>query len=433
MSDGKAPNLFLSIVTRTMGDRMLELADVFECLKVQDCQDFEFIVVGHKLTDEGKNQIENLISNQQEAFRNKTRLITVDHGGRTAPLNTGFASARGRYIAILDDDDVVYQNWVSVFAALEEESSGKVLHAFGDLQVWEKAVGADGEIIRRPKEPINKEYCVDFNMLDQLAGNRCPPFTLAFPARIFQECGIHFDESLSTYEDWDYLMQAAFICGCTNARVETGLYRIWKNTDNSLTSHSKAEWQENFEYVKRKMAGNSLTLSPEEVGELIERMAVYLDIERKTDDIKAHNEALLSEGASRLKNARLYIDTGKGYDEDNTLEGLLSIEQNTFRIEYANVGIFGAPVKYRWDPTENESLFIENIRIELIRTDGSQNWVDYKKLRTNGMKYARGIYCISKDPNISFPAGKVEAKKVIVSGDCHMNIPSEIITELRVR
>lgn len=56
-----------------------------------------------------------LIEEFPASLREKISVHTVRGGNRSTPLNAGFAAARGEYIVALDDDDLVFANWVQVF------------------------------------------------------------------------------------------------------------------------------------------------------------------------------------------------------------------------------------------------------------------------------------------------------------------------------
>lgn len=125
---------FLSIVTRTQGTRIHCLVEYFTCLSAQTCRDFEVFVVGHRLSVKQQIAIEQILEDLPVWLREKTRLLRVDHGNRTHPLNVGFEAAHGRYIAILDDDDLPMGNWVEGFKQISTMHDGRLLRCVSVLQ-----------------------------------------------------------------------------------------------------------------------------------------------------------------------------------------------------------------------------------------------------------------------------------------------------------
>ena len=105
---------FLSIIMRTQGKRKLELEEALLSVYGQCDQDYELLLMGHNLDDEGKENVDKIIDETPKDLRDKIRYIDVIGGTRTTPLIRGFEEARGQYVAILDDDDIVFDNWVEV-------------------------------------------------------------------------------------------------------------------------------------------------------------------------------------------------------------------------------------------------------------------------------------------------------------------------------
>ncbi|MDR3364545.1 MAG: glycosyltransferase family 2 protein [Clostridiales Family XIII bacterium] len=258
----------MSIITRTQGKRPAALREVFECLEAQSCGDFEILLMEHKITPEGKAAADGVLAGISDALREKLTVVPVGRGNRTAPLHEGFMAAKGRYISILDDDDIVYPNWVENFLKLEKNHAGKVLHCWTIEQKWESAADENGETVLRAIGGGLRTHCKDFDLPDQLTVNYCPPISLAFPAAAYQGLGIRFDESLTTTEDWDLLMRTVFACGIADIREVGGLYRVW-TSGNAKTAHSEAEWEKNKLAVRQKFVDHPPVFTGKDIRDLI--------------------------------------------------------------------------------------------------------------------------------------------------------------------
>ncbi|AIV90185.1 methyltransferase domain-containing protein [Burkholderia pseudomallei] len=253
LADPKEARPFLSIVTRTQAKRLGNLRDVLLCLTAQTCQDFEILVVTHKVDGEPYYAVRRIVEDLPESIRNRARVLRCDRGGRTAPLNDGFAAARGHYVAILDDDELVFAHWVETFKKLSEKAAGCVLRATAAEQdIVSTGVRPDGALGYRTVSAITTPYPAHFDLFEHLSQNYSPPVSLAFPRVAFQELGIRFDESLDTAEDWDFEMRTAFVCGVESSPEITGIYRKWRSGESSFSIHSQDEWRRDYEKIVAK-------------------------------------------------------------------------------------------------------------------------------------------------------------------------------------
>lgn len=265
---------FLTVVTRTQGQRLASLRETLLCLSAQSDQDFEVLVVGHCLTLEQQLRVERVIADQHASMRAKTRLVKVDRGERAAPLNVAFSEASGRYVAMLDDDDLVFGHWVETFKTIHEQNPGKILRATTVSQKWDKIPSGGDELATRCKSGFKAEYPDHFDLFDHLIENRSPLHSLAFPRSAYCDLGFRFDESLTTAEDWDFIIRTAPLTGVAESKNVTCVYRRWENVSNSATVHSEHEWKENYQHTLRKVDSIPLLLPAgytRRVRELMER------------------------------------------------------------------------------------------------------------------------------------------------------------------
>lgn len=253
---------FLTIVTRTVGDRPQELNEVLLCLTGQECTDFEVLVVGHNLTLENQLKVESVINSTPEWIRSKIRLIRVNGGNRSTPLNAGFQEAKGEYISILDDDDIVFSNWVEEFHSLSKQNYGKILKSVSVRQEFEPVKTVHSSKASMAISQFHRDYPAEFDYITMLHHNQCPGLCLAFPRSVFHDFGMRFDETINTIEDWDFILRATFMCGVASSPVVTNIYRWWVKGSSSQTLHLTQEWEENYRYVQNKINKRYLILPP---------------------------------------------------------------------------------------------------------------------------------------------------------------------------
>ncbi|PSD17178.1 glycosyl transferase family A [Stenotrophomonas maltophilia] len=267
---------FLSVVIRTVGRRIETLRESLLCLTAQTCQDFEIIIAGHNLDVQRQIAVEQLIAELHEDVRVRARLIIVDGGGRSAPLNAGFLSAEGRYVVAFDDDDLVFGNWVETFRSLEEANPGQLLRATAAAQDWDRIRRADG-VASRAISGMRMIYPDKFELIAHLVENRTPLHSIAFPRVLFSDLGYRFDPDLSTAEDWDLIVRVAPLSGVASSKAVTALYRLWKCGDNSASAHDQFEWQSNYFKTLKKINATPLLLP---AGSVVRLRKMYLALER---------------------------------------------------------------------------------------------------------------------------------------------------------
>jgi len=249
-SDKSIP--FLSIVMRTQGKRPQALAEALLCLTAQSDLDFEVLIIGHNLDTDRFNLVSDIISETPYWFREKIRYISAFGGNRTLPLQRGFQEARGEYITAFDDDDLVLDHWVETFHEMANKYPGRLLHSYAVGQNWRAVKTSKGMDALEAYGSPQVQFCKKFNPVDQLIVNNCPFLSIAFPAYLYQKLNLHFDDTLSTAEDWDYLMRSLFICGVAEKEEVTCVYRLWENIESSLTLHNKEEWKYNYKQILQK-------------------------------------------------------------------------------------------------------------------------------------------------------------------------------------
>ena len=249
-ADESAP--FLSVIMRTQGKRFEALKEALLCLQSQTDDDFEIILIVHKADDEGKASVLKLLDTLTPDFKTKLRHEFLDTGTRTAPLNYGASLARGSYFAMLDDDDLLFDNWVENFHTAAIKHPKTVIRCYGCTQVWKAVETTTGTRLKSNGTIVN-QYCTPFQLLAHLEDNQTPISCVAIPAFCYHLLGLHFDDTLTTAEDWDYIMRCILTVGVHDTERITFLYRLWSNLETSRTIHAKKEWSKNRKAIYKKL------------------------------------------------------------------------------------------------------------------------------------------------------------------------------------
>jgi hypothetical protein len=276
---------FLTIVTRTQGKRLHCLEDMFTCLAGQTDRDFEVLVVAHRIDEADLTPVSDLVDSLPAWLRDVVRIVRVERPGRAAPLNEGFAAARGRYIVALDDDDTVLSHYVETFKSRAATNDGQLLRVVAVRQDIAPVGDLDTLCPVSVDDPF-REWPMDFALVAHLTANYSPFMSVAFPRGAFHDLGLRFDETLDTTEDWDFIVRCAALLGVSSIREITCVYRWWVHTGSSREVHSKAEWDEARLRVQRRFEESVLLLQP---GETV-RLVHSLESTRRAAD-KSHRMA----------------------------------------------------------------------------------------------------------------------------------------------
>lgn len=278
---------FLSIVMRTQGRRIQELREAMLCLGAQSSQDFEVLVVAHKTNAAEQKAVEVVIDDQPPALRERIRLILLDRGQRSAPINAGIEAATGRYVAIFDDDDVVMGDWVKEFGDAEREHGGRILRAIALKQ------GASVDTVRglpgiRSTTAPERAYDHDFSLSGHLVANQSPPISWIFPRSLAVHFGMGYDDSMTTTEDWEFLLRAAQVAGVTDISRGTAIYRWWETRESSRTAHPVDEWAQNQREIERRIDSRPFLLPAGETRELRADLQELAQLRKRTKQMQRH-------------------------------------------------------------------------------------------------------------------------------------------------
>lgn len=391
-------SIFLSIVIRTQGKRPESLREVLLNLDGQTCDNFEVILIGHKLNKSQELLVNNIISEQQISLREKIRFYKVDDGTRTTPLNYGFAYSKGKYISILDDDDVIFDNWVEEFFKASIENEGRMLHSYCYSQDWTSNCNENYNNCLRSEHKPSAVFCKDYDFIEEYKLNVCPPVSLAFPSYCFKELCMYFDESLNTTEDWDYILRIANVAGYFNIETPTCIYRNWINSENSHTLHNEEEWKKNYYLIIDKL---------KQTPKLFDSSYKF-DSSHKFDLVNKSDEIIQND---KFFSVKLYADLGSGFSENYSTESISQVDNGCFDVIFSGSLFESNNVKrIRIDPTEDGLVTVKNISCRVLYEDLTESTFGIKDCSHNGLKIYDSIFFPLTDPNLIF---KVNRKKII--------------------
>lgn len=281
---------FLTVITRTQGLRIIPLQDTLMSLAGQTCADFEVLIVCHRCDATRAAEAQNLVAAFPASLRERVTILRCETPGRAAPINLAFTHARGRYAAVLDDDDLVFAHWVESFRRLAGETSGTLLRALCVKQ-HHLAAHSAGVSYPMPRSRPSFAWPRTYNVFDHLVKNDTPFMSIAFPATAFREMGMRLDETLETTEDWDFITRCALLLGVRSSTETTALYRWWTEGQSSLLTITAADWEGAISRIQGRLNAGPLLLPAGTIEYLLQRRADMAERDKlalRNDWLAAH-------------------------------------------------------------------------------------------------------------------------------------------------
>jgi hypothetical protein len=205
-----------------------------------------------------------LVATFADEFASRVRVEQVAGGGRAAPLNTGLRLARGRYIACLDDDDLVTADWAESFQQCAEQGPGKVARSIC-LARHIRASEPDEQGTRAHRVTLTRplaEFADQFDALLHFRRNATPLMSFALPRALVSELHLTFDDNLIVCEDWDLLLRSALTVGVVDSGRVTSIYQRWDGEWTTTSHVSTEQWHAAHDQFLRGLDAKPLLLPP---------------------------------------------------------------------------------------------------------------------------------------------------------------------------
>lgn len=197
------------------------IAETLESLFAQSYQDFEAILVNDGSTDDTEARI--------APYRDRLVYIRQPNSGVMAARNAGLRAARGRYIALLDSDDLLLPRFLEVLVGmLESDPNLSVAYPNARYFGWPRHDGKLHQDVFPVAEPVT---------FDRVMRRECYIFgLLVFRREVIEAVG-GYDESLAgqgaeDFELWLRMLRRGYQFRFT--REVLALYR-WRQDSLSNT------------------------------------------------------------------------------------------------------------------------------------------------------------------------------------------------------
>jgi glycosyltransferase involved in cell wall biosynthesis len=272
---------FLTVITRTMGTRAT-LLDTLTSLAAQDDDDVEVLVMLN--TDEPglRRNVEAGLDTFEDNFRTRVRLHTVAEAHRVRPLNVGLDLATGRYVSVLDDDDIVFGDWVAQFRRVADRHDGRVLRCRAVDQFVE-ALESDDGVHAVATSGFLTSYKASFDLASHLVGGQSPQGSVAFPVDGLRSRGLRFDESMIVCEDLDFLLRCVAELGVVDTGTFGMVYRRWTSGHSSMHSVEPAVWEASLQQIVSRLDARALVLPPGSASRLYQAGVQEIEINKLSE------------------------------------------------------------------------------------------------------------------------------------------------------
>lgn len=248
-------NETLSVIIRChQRERLPFLEEAIFSLSIQDWTDLQIIVVIQNGDDNYVRDVREIILHQPWREDPKFIIRTVEFkrglDGRSALLNHGIKYSSGRFLAFLDDDDVVYQHgYKTLIDRLLKNDEGEEeapAIAVGGCRVAKTQRESDNWFISAKETP----FTFGRNRFDLFRDNFIPIHSYVIDRKNIDARDLYFDNDILPLEDYDFLLRLSskYDFDFSNLDVFVCEYRI--HNANSLP-YTEDATQEKIDKYRR--------------------------------------------------------------------------------------------------------------------------------------------------------------------------------------
>jgi len=224
----------ISVIVRTLNRKHL-LRKALTSLANQSFRDFAVVLV-----NDGGDSVQDLV----DEFSRHYPVAYINHEkskGRTAALNAGLANTKTKWVAILDDDDIVYPwHLATLYNQTLLKPDGRMFYSNYNRTLYQ-TTHQNAPILLKGVEPwpYDKDHL--------WVSNRIPMHSWLIASECFEKVGL-FDEHQSMLEDFEFLVRLSKDYPFIHVDRVTCEYRFYLDGMNSMINQ-RGRTLEALEYI----------------------------------------------------------------------------------------------------------------------------------------------------------------------------------------
>lgn len=204
----------VTVIVPTFNRRAL-LPSAIRSIRNQTLRDWRLLVV-----NDGGEDVSDVVA---EFADGRIEWHDRPHLGKAAALNFGLSRVRSKYVAYMDDDDIVFPDHLAGLVALAESEGAEFVYS----DTWAVWIGPDGKEIRRQVENEDDVTFEDLRFFNQINHKQ-----ILHTKRLADEAG-PYDERLRILIDYDYIRRLARLSPPVHLRKVTGEHFLRQKTDSA--------------------------------------------------------------------------------------------------------------------------------------------------------------------------------------------------------
>lgn len=198
----------------------------------QSLSDWECLIIDDGSTDNTKD-----VAEKYTVADRRIKYFYKANGGLSSARNYGLQMAKGKYVIFLDADDMLEKNNLKHLSEFLENQNGNNA-VFGKFIKFYD----DGTSEYPWYQEYNYREGLQTDFHSRLVEkNSLPPCAPLSPLSIIKEHNLTFDESLTSYEDWDFWLKLSSYCNFYYIPGENAAARVRFHSGSMSTDNWRME------------------------------------------------------------------------------------------------------------------------------------------------------------------------------------------------